>query len=142
MFRTFCKLTLVLCEQYLLSYVTKSIIFNSYHFRFNLSGQHDVEPGLTIALRHIPWLTMLPSKHILQILLAKLTNYLEYNKSIVCFSHFTCKICLFLDISQVRSDILQAKLGFSKKKNHADCNNVSLGLSLDVLIYIRCSKPK
>ena len=40
-------------------------------------------------------------KHILQILLAKLTIIFYYTKSIVCFSRFACKICLFLDLYEV-----------------------------------------
>lgn len=39
-------------------------------------------------------------KHILQILLAKLTIILNYTNSFTRFSRFSCKISCFLDINE------------------------------------------
>ena len=58
------------------------------------------------------------------------------------FTHFSCKICLYLThVKLKRHQILNLFLQLKEKR--MDFNVASLGLSLDVLIYIiRYSKPK
>lgn len=72
--------------------------------------------------------------HVLQILLAKLTNNLQNTKLPASYSRFSCKISRFLD-GQTPNHILQGAVSlFSKKKRIA--RPCGLGLSLERLIYI------